>query len=377
MMSEYIGTEGVTYLDNYLKENKFNKVLIFSGNSSFQNILKNTKLSECLRNLDYFNFSNIRPNPCVNDLNKGIDTIQKYEFDAIVAIGGGSVIDFAKIVSFFVAQQSSIEDFLVKKPEKIQALKPFIAIPTTSGTGSEATQFATFYSNKIKQSLDFPEVRPTCIIIDPAFTKDLPKHITASTGVDAFCQAVESYWSVKSTEESRNLAKQAILLIKESISKVVNDPCEGSREKIAKGAYLAGKAINITRTTACHAISYPMTSHFNIDHGQAVALTLTKIFEFNLCIDEKTCNDARGVKFVKDRLMDLIQILNCSNKEEMVNTVNQLFIDINLEPKLSNHGVKKNDFKIILDQGFTPSRMKNNPRLINKVDLENILNSIY
>jgi alcohol dehydrogenase class IV len=157
--------------------------------------------------------------------------------------------------------------------------KPLIAIPTTSGTGTEATCFAVVYIDKTKYSLKHSSILPDYTIIDPTLTHAMPPLVTAATGMDALAQAIESYWGVKSTHESQAYAREAITLTLAYLKAACQNEVE-ARDAMSRAANLAGKAINLTETTACHAVSYPITSYFNVPHGHAVALTLASMFGY-------------------------------------------------------------------------------------------------
>jgi len=258
----------------------------------------------------------------------------------MIAIGGGSVIDMAKLI-------------------RAEVLKPLIAIPTTAGSGSEATHFAVVYVKKIKHSLTF--IPPEISIVDPQFTLNLPKPIAASSGIDALSQAIESYWSVNSTEKSKQYSKEAILILKD-LDRLIDNPTKHSRLAMAKAANLAGKAINITKTTAPHAISYPITSYFNIPHGHAVGLTLGDILVYN----------SKGNNKVKKTISEICNILGVedaiSAKEKIIRMMNTMGLETDTY-KLEITTEK--DIKLILDN-INLERLKNNPRKITQKYLNNL-----
>lgn len=187
---------------------------------------------------------------------------------ALLAIGGGSVIDLAKAIIYKQVQSSLPVPF-------------FIVAPTTAGSGSEATHFAVVYQGKRKISLAHPKLLPQAVLLDPSLTHSLPPHQTAVSGMDILAQAIESYWNKNATDESKGYARQAISLWRESFLKAVRTPSVEARAKMLQAAHQAGKAINITRTTGPHALSYFLTANYNVPHGQAVALFLPLFFIYN------------------------------------------------------------------------------------------------
>lgn len=190
------------------------------------------------------------------------------EQQAIVAIGGGSVMDIGK----------SIVYRCIATGRKTPLL---IAVPTTAGSGSEATHFAVVYDQGKKQSWIHPDMLPAVVILDEELTFSLPAFQTAVSGFDVLCQAVESYWNKNASEVSRQYATESIQLWQEHILDVIHQPTPFSRKQMLKAAHLAGQAINITRTTGPHALSYYLTSNFGVPHGQAVAFFLPVFFIYN------------------------------------------------------------------------------------------------
>jgi alcohol dehydrogenase class IV len=187
---------------------------------------------------------------------------------AVLAIGGGSAIDLAKAVIHHCIEMSLSHPF-------------FVAIPTTAGSGSEATHFAVIYKSGKKHSLVHADLLPQMVILDPQLTYSLSPFQAAVSGIDAFSQAVESYWNVKATEQSKQYAAESISLWKDSFVNAVTQPDNENRKQMLMSAHLAGKAINITRTTGPHALSYYLTAKHHIPHGQAVALFLAVFFLYN------------------------------------------------------------------------------------------------
>ncbi|MFX1588653.1 MAG: phosphonoacetaldehyde reductase [Promethearchaeota archaeon] len=377
-MLEYIGYNSIQKLKKILKNNNFKKIFLVTGRKSFEQDEIKHVILKLIDGYDYYHFNDFTPNPNILDVKKGLDIIHQENFDVIVAIGGGSVIDMAKSISL-LSKNNELPEKIIKKEAKISNRGiPLIRIPTTAGSGSEATHFAVVYIGKTKYSLANKNfMKPDFVIVDPQFTLTLPKKITADTGMDALSQAIESFWNTNSTKESKNYSKKAIELIISNLVKSVNQPTRESRYNMAIAANYAGKAINITKTTACHAISYPITSYFNVPHGHAVALTLPSMIVFNSEVNQNDVLDPRGVKFVKSEMNKLISIIGVSDFQEAEEKIINIMKQINLETKLSELGISSSeDIDIIIRNGFTPNRVKNNPRLLTELQLRKILEGI-
>lgn len=374
---EYIGLDSISNLKKILNKHKPKNIFLVTGKKSYTICGAKPILDIILKNYKAVHFYDFQTNPKLSDIVKGIGIFKKNNCDFVIAVGGGSVIDMAKSINIFAANPIKPADFFnLKKSLKLKG-KTLVAIPTTSGTGSEATSFAVVYLGKDKHSVESYNMLPDYAIVDPQFTISLPKNITASTSMDAFSQAIESYWSNNSTDESKIYSKEAIKLIFQNLRNFVNKPSEKSRLEMAKAAHLAGKAINISKTTACHAISYPITSYFNVPHGHAVALTLAQMLVYNSQVTEKDILDGRGVDYVKGVIREIVALLESKDAEEAGKKINSFMKEIGLATRLGELGIKTDmDIEIIIKNGFNPYRVKNNPRELTESALRRILNDI-
>ncbi|HLD00364.1 MAG TPA: phosphonoacetaldehyde reductase [Candidatus Nanoarchaeia archaeon] len=374
---EYFGVGAIEQVRHILAQEKPSSIFVVRSINSYQLSGAEKKLNKLLQDYDVTHFTDFSSNAKIEDIGKGIDLFRKYNSDFILAVGGGSAIDIAKAIALLAKGTGTAEEYVLKKLPIPPRSIPLAALPTTAGTGSEATHFATIYISKTKYSLTHPSLVPDYAIIDPNLTFTLPSYQTACTGMDSLSQAMESYWSIYSTEQSRQYAQQALVLVLQYLEKAVNNPNEESRIGMAKAANFSGKAINISFTTACHAISYPLTSYFNIPHGHAVALTLPEMVEYNAGTTEGSTLDPRGVMFIKDMLNNLASIFGVSSPKEIKTRLELLMDNIGLERKLIKLGIQSDiDIDLIIKNGFNPERMKNNPRKIEQNDLRRIIETI-
>jgi len=220
-------------------------------------------------------FSSFTPNPKYEDIKAGIQLFVEKGCDAVISLGGGSCIDVAKTIKYSVPLDLSdgVPSF---KKEYVHTQIKHISIPTTSGTGSESTRHAAIYYQGIKQSFSHYSLVPDYVILDPSFIQTVPPFIKRATCLDAFCQCVESTWSKKATPKSRNYAMKGIRLFKECLASYLNNEKRGAAA-MQLVAHYSGKAINISETTAGHAMSYALTTRFGTPHGYAVALCLNAL----------------------------------------------------------------------------------------------------
>jgi alcohol dehydrogenase class IV len=376
MQRQFLGIDTLKNLDKLISEFCAKRIFLVYGKNSFRLSGAEEKFEPIIENVSYAIF-NPTPNPDIEEIKKGIFFLKKFEPDMVIAVGGGSVIDSAKAINALSAQPD--DPILYIKGEKTldNRGKPLVAIPTTAGTGSEVTKFATIYINKKKHSLESEKIVPDVAVVDPTLTYSLTPYLTASNGLDALCQGIEAYWSVNSTEKSREYAEKAMGLAFTNIVDAVKRPSEEVRVAMAKASHFSGMAITISKTTACHAVSYPLTSHFGIPHGHAVALTMPAFLVFNSMVTEDDCNDERGVDFVRERMAEIFSNIGAVDGNEAKRVFEGLLKAILEDIRLRDFGIRKDDIAFILKESFTPSRMNNNPRRVSKDGLRQILVDIW
>lgn len=246
-------------------------------------------------------FSEFTPNPKYDEVLNAINIFENHSCDSIISIGGGSCIDVAKAVKLFLPLDK--DKNLLEQPHRFHNLK-HIAIPTTAGTGSESTKYSVIYYKGIKQSLTDDMLLPDVSILEKRFLLTLPLNQRKATVFDALCHSIESLWSINSTNESKYYAKTAIELILKNIDKYLLSD-NNCLEEIFNASNLAGKAINISQTTAAHALSYKLTSMFKIPHGQAVAICLPYVWEYIVQKQNKN-NESNNTNFS--------EIIHCLNQ---------------------------------------------------------------
>ena len=339
-------------------------VFLVTGNRSFSLSGAEEMLSHNLGLREAFRFCEFSENPKLEDVQYGIECYHRAGGDVVVAVGGGSAIDMAKLINVYAAR--GVHGGVTRG-------KPMIAIPTTAGTGSEATQFATMYVDGEKHSIADEALLPDVAIVDPSLTRSLPPLVTASTGMDALSQAIESYWCVNSTDESKNYAKRAMSLILSRLREAVLAPGDESRLAMAKASHLAGRAINITRTTAPHALSYALTSRFGVPHGQAVGLTLPNVLVFNYGVTGGDVADPRGVPYVKATLDEICRCLGSADVLQSSAELRRLMKDIGLATTFSELGIDKQTAIEVVVREVNTERLVNNPRRVSQEQLLQLL----
>lgn len=356
---------GIANLPDILKAVDCKKVfLVVDSSFPFLNI------KDEIENMGYpyVMFSDFTPNPLYEQVCKGIDLFQITKCDSILAVGGGSAIDVAKCIKLAVLAKegnAAIIPPLVSQRLPIDGSKiPFIAIPTTAGTGSESTHNAVMYYEGAKQTVTNDGVLPDYAVLEPSVLKTLPLYQKKCTMMDALCQGIESWWSVNSTEESYEYSRKTVELIMANWRKYIFENDDEAATQIMLAANYGGRAINITQTTAAHAFSYKITSLYKLPHGHAVAVCLPEIWEYMLGNIDK-CNDTRGQEYLADIFSQIAQTMRCNNSQHAIGTFRIMMKDMDL--KNPEAGNKEEELKV-LATSVNPVRLKNNPIRIDESD---------
>ena len=356
MQREFIGRGQISVIAEELTQLGGQRVLLVSTGNSYRSCGAKEIIEPRLGGFSLTVFDEFTPNPTYDEVMAGVDCFIREGCNVILAIGGGSAIDMAKSINALQANPG-VERKIVTGEIKInQPLTPLIAVPTTAGTGSEATHFAVIYLKGKKYSIASPYLLPDVAIIDVTFTDSLPPYITACSGFDALCQAIESYWSENGNEESRKFAQEAIELLLKYLPESVSCGAPVARENVIRAANWAGKAINISKTTAPHALSYTITSKFGVPHGHAVALTLGEFFTLH----EKPALSGINSK-LSITMKNLFAMLEVDNAEQAKSKWYELMDICGLEKSLTKNGIKTNADVWEIVEGVNAERLGNHP----------------
>lgn len=306
-------------------------------------------------------FSEFTPNPRYEEVCKGIDTFHITKCDTLLAVGGGSAIDVAKCIKLAVLAKEGNDAIippLVNTMVECDGSKlRFIAIPTTAGTGSESTHNAVMYYEGSKQTVTNDGILPDYAILEPKVLKTLPLYQKKCTMLDALCQGIESWWSINSTEESYEYSRKAIELIMANWRKYIFDNDDEAAANIMLGANYGGRAINITATTAAHAMSYKITSLYKYSHGHAVAVCLPEIWEYMLTHMDK-CQDKRGERYLSHNFENISKSLGTTSASAAIMRLREMMRQMDMLNPVS--GNKIEDIQV-LSHSVNPVRLKNNP----------------
>lgn len=299
-------------------------------------------------------FSDFEPNPLYESVVAGVQLFQERKCESIIAVGGGSAIDVAKCIKLYSNLPGNGENGAWLKEKVIPNDIPFLAMPTTAGTGSEATRYAVIYYGGVKQSIVSENIVPETVLLDSNTLKTLPLYQRKATMMDALCHAIESFWSINSTEESKEYSKDAIKGVLEHMEGYLANIKEGNAGMLM-AAHIAGKAINITQTTAGHAMCYKITSLFNVAHGHAAILCDRVIFLW-MAKNIDRCIDPRGKKYLKNTLDEIGLAMGCKNANDGAKRLVEIFESLELDvPTATEEQYKK------LKMSVNLVRLRNHP----------------
>lgn len=350
---------GIAQLPAILKEVGCEKLfLVVDSSYPFLNI---KDAIEALPVKERVMFSDFTPNPLYEQVCNGIELLKTSNCDTILAVGGGSAIDVAKCIKLAVLAEegnAAIIPPLVSTRVACDGAKlPFIAIPTTAGTGSESTHNAVMYYEGAKQTVTNDGVLPDYAVLEPTVLKTLPLYQKKCTMMDALCQGIESWWSVNSTEESYEYSRKTIELIMANWRKYIFENDDEAARLIMLAANYGGRAINITQTTAAHAFSYKITSLYKLPHGHAVAVCLPVIWEYMIGHMEK-CIDSRGQEYLSSIFSKIAHSMGSENPKDAIVLFREMMVDMEMKNLVA--GNRKDEIEV-LSHSVNPVRLKNNP----------------
>ncbi|MEC7921652.1 MAG: iron-containing alcohol dehydrogenase [Chloroflexota bacterium] len=336
-------------------------------------IITSKSCKKYLSDIDSEKVLEVRGEPTFQSVDKSLEEIypiykkanQEKDQMILIALGGGSVIDTAKILSLMLSNniKTSMDALKKSNDSKLNEKVKIICVPSTAGTGAETTQFSTIWDKGegLKYSIVSNKLNRV-IILDSEVSLTLPNEIRISTSIDALCQLLESTWSKKADKFSIKSAKLGYQILKNNITNAINNPKnKDSKLSMLISSYLSGMSISKANTTLCHSISYPLTALLGMPHGLACGLTLIETIRFNSIEEDKF-------------LTNTLQATNHGDSEELINEIEDILGRINFGKQLQ---IYKKDLEQNLDRILplttNTSRANNNPVKAEIEDIKNII----
>ena len=307
------------------------------------------------------------PEPSVEQVESILAAAQGTAWDLVIGIGGGSAMDVAKIVAVMLNNDVKLRDLLNKAPIPRRGI-PTVMVPTTAGTGSEATPNSIILvpEDELKVGIVSPKLMPDCVILDPQMTLGLPPAITASTGMDALCHAIECYTSKKGNPFSEMIALKAIRLISRSIREAFkNGKNLDARHDMLLGAFYGGMCIATSSTTAVHALAYPLGGKYRIAHGISNAILLPYVMQFNA-----VGNEAKFRDIAEAMGIDIARLSDAEATQAFIAALFAFNHDLEIPADLKRWNITEADLETLVEGAAKVTRLlDNNPRPMNKDDI--------
>ena len=341
--------------DQWLQETGCKKILMVCGKSIFYMNSFHKHLTELEKHgVETVYFQDFMPNPVYESVLKGVSLFREANCDGVMAVGGGSAIDVAKCIKLYANLPGDGKDGAWLQEEIITNDIPFLVMPTTAGSGSEATRYAVVYFDGRKQSITSENCIPDTVLLDPGCLKALPIYQKKSTMMDALCHAIESFWSVNSTDQSEEYSRKAIHGVLDHMDGYLANTEKGNTGMLL-AAHIAGKAINITQTTAGHAMCYKITGLFGCAHGHAAILCDRVLFPW-MVENTGKCIDPRGEEHLIEALNGIGVAMGCKDARSGAAKLTELYERLKLEIPMATEEQYKE-----LKASVNPIRIKNHP----------------
>ncbi len=310
------------------------------------------------------------PEPEVEQANALFEAARTSGCDMVIGIGGGSAMDVAKLIAVLLNNDVTLRELLNRAPIAKRGL-PTLMIPTTAGTGSETTpnSIVLVPEDELKVGIVSPKLMPDCVILDPKMTLGLPPAITASTGMDALCHAIECYTSKKGNPFSEMIALKAISLISRSIRRAFNTGADiDARHDMLLGAMYGGMCIATSSTTAVHALAYPLGGKYRIAHGVSNAILLPFVMRFNAVGNEDKFRDVAVAMG-----LDVDPADSKAATEKFIEAIFELNRDLQIPSDLKRWNITAADLDTLVEGAAKVTRLlDNNPRPMDKNDIRAI-----
>lgn len=360
------GVDSLQSLPELFRELPGRRVTLVTGQAIMRDLGILDRVRELLADRELSVYEGVEPNPQVAQAQDAVEFAARHGAEAILGIGGGSALDTAKVVAAAVPNGGEVWPLLNRERSLAAPSLPTVMLPTTAGTGSEVTRWGTLWDLKAKKkySLEGMGMYPTCAVLDPRLTLTLPPLFTATTGADALSHAMEAYWNKNANAVSDVYALEAVRRIFETLPLVVKEPANLEyRSRMLLAALLAGLAFSNTKTAAAHSLSYPMTLHYGVVHGQASSITLPALLRFNA--------DAS-----LERMSALARAVGGSSVESGARRIQVLLQRVGLKTTLAELGIDAAGIDLCVREGYTPDRAGHNLRDLDAAGLREVLEMV-
>jgi lactaldehyde reductase len=374
--TSYFGRGSREVLSQEIKQRGFSNILVVTDRALINAGVTDKVTFELEKeNIKYNVFSNLKPNPTIDNVKDGVKVCKLYNSDCIVAVGGGSAIDTAKAIGIIMSNPEFAD---VKSLDGVANTKnkslPIIALPTTSGTAAEVTiNYVITDEQSVKKMVCVdPHDIPIVAIIDSELMESMPKLLAAATGMDALTHAIEGYITKAAWDMTDMFHIRAIKLIFDNLEKAVNNKDKVAIENMALAQYTAGQGFSNVGLGIVHSMAHQLGAVYDTPHGIANALLLPYIMKYNGEVCEQRFRE----------ILNILGIINVNmNKEEVINTlvekITNLSVSLGIPQKLREVNVKEEDIEMLSEKAFKDICTGGNPRETSAFDISKIYKEAY
>lgn len=368
------GDRSIRRLPTHIAALGAERVMLVCGGRSFEASGAASMMPDLERVAEVRRWSDFAPNTDSADLRNGLSLVRDFEPDLVLGVGGGSALDMAKLLcTFRDITDDRVLDTISNGFKASSRRGRLVLVPTTSGSGAEATHFAVVYIGDNKFSIGGEGMRPDAIALDPTLAATGTAYQRATSGIDAVCQAIESLWAAGATDRSRHFARVALRLLMPAIEPFVNEPGPASARAMSIGSHFAGRAIDISRTTAAHALSYGITKTYGLSHGHAAALTLGAFLEIHADSSPDRLYSTIDPAAHAAAMTEIVAAVGATNGQQGRQRFESLLHRIGLDPSLTAAGATSPNSRERLAASVNTERLGNNPVAFTAAELADLV----
>ncbi|ADD45293.1 phosphonoacetaldehyde reductase [Stackebrandtia nassauensis] len=351
------------------------RAVLICGQHAFDASGANRCLDELTKVAEVRRWSEFHPNTDAADLIHGLRVVEEFKPDLVLGVGGGSAMDMAKLLCAYqgITDAEQLHAAIRTGAAITERRLKLVLAPTTSGSGSEATHFAVVYIGNDKYSIAGPAMLPDTVILDPKLTLTASPYQRATSGIDALAQATESLWASGASDASRGFARAAIDLLVPALPEFVNNPSSEVAGRMAQGSHLAGRAIDVSKTTAAHALSYGFTKSYGVSHGHAVALTLGAFIEAHAKATPDNLQPSVDPATHAEGMRTLLAAFGAADAADARARFDAIAEECGLPLKLAEHGITTREQVADLASRVNVERLGNNPVVFTKEQLTELV----
>jgi alcohol dehydrogenase len=374
--TSYVGHGSIQFLAKALEPFAVKNVLVVTDQILMKLGIAEKAIESIRTDYEITFFSDVFPEPPLENAERLVEFTREGNYDSVIGVGGGSVLDLAKLAAVMAKNPGEVKEFLNLTGTRTFSHKglPKVMIPTTAGTGSEVTDITVFSLHSTKDVITHPYLVADIAIVDSALTISVPPRITAATGIDALTHAIEAYLSVNANDVTDALAEKAIKLAGESLYRAVRDGEDvQARQNMSTASYLAGLSFFNAGVGGVHALAYPLGNQFKLPHGESNAVLLPYVLDYI----QDSCQD-RLAEIYRMLTGGPAQMAKQEASHHCVALLKNLIVKLGLPGSLKEYGIQHDDLQPLTDEAIQQVRLlARSPKRLEKEDIFQIYQAAF